>query len=83
MWDKLGQMVASPSVTIYDDATIPQFRGSLNVDDEGTLTGKVMLIEKGKLVGYLHDRLSARVLGVKPNGHGRRQLVPPTCRSRA
>jgi TldD protein len=73
MWDKLGQMVAHPSVTIYDDATIPHFRGSLNVDDEGTPTGKVMLIDRGRLVGYLHDRLSARIMKMKPNGHGRRQ----------
>ena len=73
MWDKLGQMVASPIVTIYDDATIPHYRGSLNVDDEGTPTGKAMLIEKGTLVGFLHDRLSARILRVTPNGHGRRE----------
>jgi TldD protein len=73
MWDKLGQMVANPIVTIYDDATIPEYRGSFNIDDEGTLTQKAMLIEKGKLVGFLHDRLSARILGMKPNGHGRRE----------
>lgn len=73
MWDKLGKMVASPMVTIYDDATIPNYRGTLNVDDEGVPTRNVMLIEKGKLVGYLHDRLSARILGLPANGHGRRQ----------
>ena len=73
MWDKMGQMVADPMVTIYDDATIPQFRGSLNVDDEGTPSEKVVLIENGRLVNYLHDRLSARILKMKPNGHGRRQ----------
>ena len=73
MWDKMGQMVADPSVTIYDDATIPHYRGSLNIDDEGTPTTKVVMIEKGRLVGYLHDRLSARILNMKPNGHGRRQ----------
>jgi TldD protein len=73
MWDKQGQMIANPIVTIYDDATVPHLRGSFNVDDEGTPTQKAMMIEKGKLVGYLHDRLSARALGVKPNGHGRRQ----------
>jgi TldD protein len=73
MWDKLGQMVADPSVTIYDDATIPHYRGSLNVDDEGTPSQKVMLIDKGRLVSYLHDRLSARILKTAPNGHGRRQ----------
>jgi TldD protein len=72
MWDKLGQMVANPLVTIYDDATIPNARGSLNIDDEGTATGKAVLVEKGKLTGYLHDRLSATLLGATPNGHGRR-----------
>jgi len=72
MWDRLGQKVASPLVTIYDDATIPEARGSLNVDDEGTATGKAMLVERGVLTGYLHDRLSAKMLGATPNGHGRR-----------
>jgi len=73
MWDKLGSRVADPKVTIYDDATIPTFRGSMNVDDEGTETRKVVLIEDGKLTGFLQDRLSARILGMEPNGHGRRQ----------
>jgi len=73
MADKLGQMVANDIVTIYDDATIPDYRGSLNIDDEGTVTENVMLIEKGKLVGYLNDRLSAQLLKLKANGHGRRQ----------
>lgn len=73
MWDRLGQTVASPLVTIYDDTTLPGLRGSLNMDDEGTPCGKAMLIERGVLVGYLHDRLSARMLKVKPNGHGRRE----------
>ncbi len=73
MWDKLGKKVADPKVTIYDDATIPHYRGSLNIDDEGTETRKVMLIENGKLTGFLQDRLSARILGMEPNGHGRRQ----------
>lgn len=73
MWDKMNQMVANPIVTIYDDATIPDYRGSLNFDDEGTPTESVPLIEKGKLIGYLNDRISAKILGHKPNGHGRRQ----------
>jgi len=73
MWDKLNQQVANPIVTIYDDATISNYRGSLNIDDEGTPTESVPLIEKGKLVGYLNDRLGARILGHKPNGHGRRE----------
>jgi len=72
MWDKLGKQVASPIVTIYDDPTIPFSRGSLNVDDEGTIPKKTMLIEKGQLVGYLQDRLSAGLMGMELNGHGRR-----------
>lgn len=72
MWDRMGTMVASPLVTIHDDATIPYLRGTLDVDDEGTPTRNAVLIEKGKLVGFLHDRLSARILGARPNGHGRR-----------
>lgn len=79
MHDRLGKMVANPLVTIYEDPTIPHYRGSLNVDDEGTFTSKTMLVEKGRLVSFLHDRLSARILGVKPNGFGRRESfnVPP------
>lgn len=73
MWDKMGQKVASPIVTIYDDATIPNLRGSLNIDDEGTPTENVVLIEKGKLVGFLNDKLAAKQLKTKPNGHGRRE----------
>jgi TldD protein len=73
MHDRLGQMVANPIVTIYDDATIPHYRGSMNIDDEGTLTRNVVMVEKGKLTSFLHDRLSARLTGVAPNGHGRRQ----------
>ena len=72
MWDKFGQHVANPIVTIYDDPTIPHLRGSLNIDDEGTKTKKCTLIEKGKLVGLLHDRLSAKIMNMEPNGHGRR-----------
>ena len=72
MWDKLGQQVANPIVTIYDDPTLPHNRGSFNVDDEGTVPTKTMLIEKGKLVGFLQDRLSAKLMKMDPNGHGRR-----------
>lgn len=79
MSDKMGKDVANPIVTIYDDATIPNYRGSLNVDDEGVHTENVMLIEKGKLVGYLHDKLSAKMMNTKSNGHGRREsyMNPP------
>lgn len=73
MWDKLGKQVASPLVTIYDDPTLLHYRGSLNIDDEGTLPQKTLLIEKGKLVGYLQDRLSAKLMGMTPTGHGRRE----------
>lgn len=73
MWDKMGQQVATPLVTIHDDATIRDYRGSLNIDDEGTQVGDVPLIEKGKLVGFLNDKLSANIMGKKLNGHGRRQ----------
>lgn len=79
MWDKFGQMVANPIVTIYDDATIPYYRGSLNIDDEGTFTENVILIDKGRLVGLLNDRISAMMLNQKRNGHARRQsyMYPP------
>jgi TldD protein len=79
MWDKLGANVANPIVTIYDDPLIPHYRGSYNVDDEGTTPRKKMLIENGVLVGYLQDRLSAKLMGKEPDGHGRRenyQYVP-------
>ncbi len=72
-WDKMGQQVANENVTIYDDPTIPHLRGSYQIDDEGTEPRKTLLIEKGRLRGYLTDLLSARVLGIEPTGHGRRQ----------
>jgi TldD protein len=73
MTGRLGTMVAAPQVTVYDDPTIPHLRGSLSVDDEGTPTQRTMLIDRGKLVGYLQDRLSARLLGMPLTGHGRRE----------
>jgi len=72
MWDKMGKQVAAPIVTIVDDPTIPRYRGSMNIDDEGTVTKKTPLIENGRLVGLLQDRLSARLMNAEPNGHGRR-----------
>jgi len=70
---KMGQQVAARGVTVVDDGTIADARGSLNIDDEGTSTHATTLIEDGILVGYMHDRLSARQMGVAPTGNGRRQ----------
>ncbi|WP_425051995.1 metalloprotease TldD [Psychromarinibacter sp. S121] len=69
----MGQRVAAPGVTVLDDGTIPDRRGSLTVDDEGTPSGKNVLIEDGILVGYMQDRQNARLMGVKPTGNGRRE----------
>jgi TldD protein len=70
---RVGQRVAAPGVTVVDDGTLPGRRGSLNVDDEGTPTQRTTLIEDGILVGFLQDRLNARLLGVAPTGNGRRE----------
>jgi TldD protein len=69
----LGERVASELCTVVDDGTLPARRGSLNVDDEGTPTRRNVLIEKGRLTGYLQDRLNARLMGVAPTGNGRRE----------
>jgi len=69
----LGKQVAAKGVTVIDDGTIEGRRGSLNVDDEGTPTERTVLIEDGILVGYMQDRLNARLMGVKPTGNGRRE----------
>lgn len=69
----MGQRVAAPGVTIVDDGTIPDRRGSLSVDDEGTPTSRTTLIEDGILVGYMQDRQNARLMGMEPTGNGRRQ----------
>ncbi|WP_140985163.1 metalloprotease TldD [Asticcacaulis tiandongensis] len=70
---KMGQQVAAKGVTVVDDGTITDARGSLNIDDEGTPTQATTLIEDGVLVGYMHDRLSARKMNVNVTGNGRRQ----------
>ena len=69
----MGQQVAAKGVTVLDDGTIPDRRGSISVDDEGTPSGKNVLIEDGILVGYMQDRQNARLMGVDPTGNGRRQ----------
>jgi TldD protein len=69
----MGQRVASKGVTVVDDGTLAQRRGSLSIDDEGTPTNRTILIEDGVLVGYMQDRQNARLMGMKPTGNGRRQ----------
>lgn len=69
----MGQQVAAKGVTVVDDGTIEDRRGSLSVDDEGTPSGYNVLIDDGKLVGYMQDRQNARLMGVKATGNGRRQ----------
>jgi TldD protein len=70
---RLGERVAAPGVTVVDDGTLEQRRGSLNIDDEGTPTQCTTLIEDGILTGYLHDRMNARLMGMTPTGNGRRE----------
>jgi TldD protein len=69
----LGQRVAAPGVTVVDDGTIPDRRGSISFDDEGTPSGRTVLIEDGILTGYMQDRQNARLMGVAATGNGRRQ----------
>lgn len=69
----LGERVASPGVTVIDDGTIPDRRGSITVDDEGTPSNRTVLIEDGILKGYMQDRMNARLMGVPATGNGRRQ----------
>ena len=69
----MGQRVAAKGVTVLDDGTIPDRRGSLSFDDEGTPSGRNVLIDDGILVGLMQDRQNARLMGVEPTGNGRRQ----------
>jgi len=71
--NRLGTSVASELCTVVDDGTLPQRRGSLNVDDEGTPTGRTVLIERGILRGYLQDRLNAGLMRMPLTGNGRRE----------
>ncbi|WIW88446.1 metalloprotease TldD [Sphingobium sp. V4] len=70
---RIGQRVAAPGVTVVDDGSIMDRRGSLSIDDEGTPTQENILIEDGILKGYMQDRLNARLMGVAPTGNGRRE----------
>ena len=69
----VGTRVASKGVTVVDDGTLPDRRGSLTVDDEGTPAGRTVMIEDGILTGYIQDRMNARLMKVAPTGNGRRQ----------
>jgi TldD protein len=69
----MGQRVAAAGVTVVDDGTIAQRRGSLTIDDEGTPTNRTVLIEDGILVGYIQDRQNARLMNMRPTGNGRRE----------
>lgn len=69
----MGEMVAAPGVTVVDDGTIADRRGSISIDDEGTASNRTVLIENGRLVGYMQDRLNARLMGVSATGNGRRE----------
>jgi TldD protein len=70
---RIGERVAAPGVTVVDDGSILDRRGSLSIDDEGTPTQENVLIEDGVLKGYMQDRLNARLMGVQPTGNGRRE----------
>lgn len=69
----VGKQVAAKGVTVIDDGTMPDRRGSITIDDEGTPSQRTVLIEDGILQGYLQDRMNARLMGVKPTGNGRRE----------
>ena len=74
----MGEQIAAPGVTVIDDGTMSDRRGSLTTDDEGTPTERTVLIEDGKLVGYLQDRLNARLMNMKSTGNGRRESYAHT-----
>jgi TldD protein len=70
---RIGEQVAASGVTVVDDGTLDQRRGSLNIDDEGTRTNCTTLIEDGVLKGYMQDKMNARLMGMEPTGNGRRE----------
>ena len=74
----LGEMVAAPDVTVVDDGAIAQQRGSINVDDEGNCSQRNVLIENGRLVGFMQDRMNARLMDVPTTGNGRRENYKST-----
>lgn len=76
---RMGQQVAAKGVTVVDDGTMAERRGSLTIDDEGTPTERTVLIEDGILTGYMQDRMNARLMGQAPTGNGRREsyAYPP------
>ncbi|MGB0844446.1 MAG: metallopeptidase TldD-related protein, partial [Alphaproteobacteria bacterium] len=74
----IGKQVAAKGVTVVDDGTLPDRRGSITIDDEGTPSAYNTLIEDGILVGYMQDRQNARLMGMKPTGNGRRQSYAHT-----
>src|SRR6185312_8472106 len=69
----MGKQVASKGVTVVDDGTLPDRRGSLSIDDEGTPSSRNVLIEDGILTGYIQDRLNARLMNMRATGNGRRE----------
>src|ERR1043166_6489015 len=69
----MGKQVAAKGVTVIDDGTMAERRGSLTIDDEGTPTSRTVLIEDGILVGYMQDRQNAGLMGMQPTGNGRRE----------
>ncbi|MBI5098221.1 MAG: TldD/PmbA family protein [Nitrospirae bacterium] len=71
--NKIGQQIASPLITIIDDSTLPNKRGSFRFDDEGVVSQRTVLVEKGILKGYMYDRLTAMKEGISSTGNGRRQ----------
>ncbi len=82
--EKMGKRIAPDFVTIVDDGTCPDERGSINVDDEGIVSERTVLVENGILKSYMHDRISAAHFGVAPTGNGRRESYefPPVPRMR-